>query len=412
MMINPSGHLTPSSSPSTPPSSPEGKKESKSLDGLKRFAIISTNMLPFSSRGVAATALGLPIRLTKSLTLGVKQAIRDKSVASLGPTFVKTAKEKIATGWKGGISDSYTNLSSEKHRELGKELAQQNMRYAGYMYDFNIENRRANRNFPEWKGETVSSNALKGEGIPDELKEKFRALIEDKIKGEMGFKEDAQGKFYNTETGTIFTIVYDTTDKQHPEIIFCFEGLGNEGNLCPISKEKQKEMEEHKDQVGKESVKGAVADYFGGIPPSARQAMDLGKMLSTFGEENNITPVVVGHSHGGGLAQCAAAANGIKGVVFNSRPMGAGVRRYIGQKKIRENSENIIAFSGKGDFLSHNRALNVLGVLTERILGFRIPRTVGKGYNLPPADTPQHNPTGVQFNFQHMSFYQQLEKML
>lgn len=114
--------------------------------------------------------------------------------------------------------------------------------------------------------------------------------------------------------------------------------------------------------------------------------------------------MVVGHSHGGGLAQCAAAANDIKGVVFNSRPMGAGIRRYIGQDNVAERAKNITAFSGQGDFLTGIGIVNFLAKGFERLTGIPVPRTIGTGYNLPAA--PKKDAV------QHMAFFDQLKQVL
>lgn len=148
--------------------------------------------------------------------------------------------------------------------------------------------------------------------------------------------------------------------------------------------------------------------------------MKLGKLLKTYAKEKNLTPVVIGHSHGGGLAQVAAAKNGIKGVVFNPRPMGAGVRRYIGSSKIAENAKQIAVFSAKGDWVSGTRPLNVLAAIFERITGIVMPRSVGVGYILPSVSSssneneiPWENYEGKSpknSDLQHGGFYHQMYK--
>ena len=102
-------------------------------------------------------------------------------------------------------------------------------------------------------------------------------------------------------------------------------------------------------------------------------------------EGTSITPVTIGHSNGGGFAQAAAAANGLKSIVFNSRPMGAGMRRYIGQNKIAENAKNMVVFSTKGDWLAGNSVINWIAIIFERVIGMVVLRNIGLGYQLENA---------------------------
>lgn len=83
------------------------------------------------------------------------------------------------------------------------------------------------------------------------------------------------------------------------------------------------------------------------------------------------------------MAQAGACANGIKGIAFNSRPMGAGVRRYIGQSKIAKNAKHITTFSVKGDWLTGIAVINTLGIIFERLTGIAVQRSAGTGYYLP-----------------------------
>jgi len=139
-------------------------------------------------------------------------------------------------------------------------------------------------------------------------------------------------------------------------------------------------------KLWKINLKNVLSNFFGGVDKASLQAIEIGKILKEVcdGNEPKMIPVVSGYSHGGGLAQCAAAANGIKGEVFLSRPMGASLRRYIGIDKINKNASQITAFSMHREFLSGTRILNVLSVWVERLFGIPMPRTVaGHAYQLP-----------------------------
>lgn len=252
------------------------KQETKShkiWDGIKRYTLIPTNiLLPFSSRSIPANLLSLPIRLSQSLYLGLKEAIQNRSIKTLFTGTAAHAKEKIQAGWKGGISDSYTNLASAKNREEGIEVAQKNLKYAGYIRDYNFDGTDS----VKWSGELISSAALDDE----ESKKTFGPLIAEVHA--LGFKEDGRGHFYDTKTGTIFTIVYDQTDEGEPEIIFCFEGHNTEENLTDVKDEEVEAIKEH-------AYAEAIKEYLGGIPKSARQAISLGDRLKNFAEDKGFT---------------------------------------------------------------------------------------------------------------------------
>lgn len=328
-------------------------------DAVHRYGITLTGMLPFSTRGVIINAILAPF------------LIPFRMLRSIGPDFSNKMKAYMDQDWNQGIKDFYIDLEAPKNDAKKREVYDQFNRYADQMYQ-GIQPRGA----PE-VGILIPNrlNALTEIEAAD-YKEKIDAIV-DRLR-DMGFKVDPKGNFYDVRTGTMFNLIFDkdpfAPDKPH-EIVVCIMGLGNDDHLRISDDEKM--------QLRKESIKAAGADWFGGIPPSARQAIEIGKILKECTANSKLNPVMVGHSHGGALAQTGAVANGIKGVAFNSRPMGAGTRRYIGQTKIAENAGNITVFSGKGDWLSGTKVINFLSVIFERLTGIPVPRSVGTGYHMP-----------------------------
>jgi hypothetical protein len=289
----------------------------------------------------------------------------------------------------------YEKLASQTLQEKGRKIAREYLRYAGYMEGDKLKGDRS-PGFEKvvWNGYHIASKGLK------ERKNGALENIIQRVKS-LGFHEDSRGDFYDTKTGTIFNIIYDVSDKENPEVIFCFKGLRNERHLDVSGKTRRK--------VGMEAKKAAFKESIGGIPQASLQVMEIGKILKDEGGRGKLKAVAIGHSHGGGLAQIAALTGGIKGVVFNSRPMGAKIRRRIGKETIQENVPQIVAFSGKGDFLTHTKIINKTASVVRK-LKIPLPRTLGTGYNLPKAE---NRPKGISpFTFHHISFYDQLHILL
>lgn len=142
-----------------------------------------------------------------------------------------------------------------------------------------------------------------------------------------------------------------------------------------------------KNQLDKASKYAAISEVFGQIPTSIPQAIEIGKILKEFsGKGTHLTPIIVGHSHGGGLAQTASIANGLKGIIFNSRPIGNATKHLISQEIINENSKKVTAFSVKGDWLTYKHSSLSIYSIFENVLGMS---NIGQGYFLPNLDHEQ-----------------------
>ena len=198
----------------------------------------------------------------------------------------------------------------------------------------------------------------------------------------LGFKESktSPGVFYSRETGTVFTLTIDNENKQ---FIMSFSGMGAEF------------LAEKKDRsaMAKATNKAVVQESLGKVPKSAKEAEQLGKIFAeAFKDDRNdddqyqkFKPVVTGHSHGGGLAQCAAIGGDIKGVVFNSRPVGGRVIKNFRKKGIEPNNVNITAFSNRGDFLSGKKSLTSFLKGASKLFRFHPPQELGQRYTVSSA---------------------------
>ncbi len=327
----------------------------KILDVVKKIGIFVTFPLPLSSRGVLINVLKAPIRLFQSLGA----ALNDKN-AVFGDVFKRTLKDHMLADWKGGISDYYQRID-------------QNAVKQDPVLRTTIET-----NFQRYNDIYVGRNYNPPLNTDPEMEASFNNL---RLSiAQLGFKEgDYSNCFYSEKTGTCIRLNYDMEERT---IVIGIMGLGNE--------EKATLNETDADALAWSSARGTAHNFIGGINANVTEAIELGKALKEACNGSSIKPVIAGHSHGGMLAQCAAVANGLEASVFNSEPMGAGVRRYIrsnvGNTAFAENAEKITAFSVKGEWLGGTRIFNILSVLAERILGIPVPRTVaGKAYSITPV---------------------------
>ena len=347
-------------------------KNCDAFSAIKQLAIIATGRLPFSSRGIAINVLKFPIRIFQSLGAGIK-AIKNKT--SFQDNFTQTMSEHMQRDWVGGIKDVYTKL--DKTNKEHQEIAKKNIHYANYVYSDKdlIETKNPNDAFYSLnKGYRIDKEGKTNGLKQPQMNENHENIVNNLLKIP-GIKfDDKSGYFYSEKTGSIFHLIANPTNQ---EICMCFLGLKNEKRLTGLDEKQQSKIK----SLQHSSITEEITR---GVSSSSIEAIKLGKILKESLNESEHKPVVVGHSHGGGLAQAAAAGAGIKGVVFNSRPMGAGTRRFIGQKKIAKNSKEITAFSSKGDPLSATRVINILAVIFERITGVPVPRTIaGNAYEIP-----------------------------
>lgn len=357
-------------------------------DAVHRTGIVLTGILPFSSRGIilnlALAPLFIPIRLIQSAFSESK--------------FTDKMKEYMDRDWNCGIQDFYIDLETPENEALRKQVVEENLRYASYMYMGFHREEGSEKGFllsacnKEYKMVNYQVMLVDVQSPLSEDQKAAVKKIEMKLQ-KIGFKVDPKGNYYNTETGNMFNLVYD---KEKKEIIVCFMGLGNQANLSISAQEKE--------DIGSASVFTAAADWLGAIPAATKEAIKIGAILKKATKGTDLTPVLVGHSHGAGMSQAGAAANGIKGIAFNSRPMGAGTRRYIGQSRIAKNAKHITTFSGKGDWLSSNPVINTLGIIFERLTGIAVQRSVGTGYYLP--DEPS-----MDANYNHVYIYDIFKKL-
>lgn len=295
------------------------------------------------------------------------------------PNTKKEAPSSLDEKW--GITNSYQKLKATDSKS--QRIVRQHLRYAGMILgrDFGLESRGKNE---KWGSTFANDDGIQtlDRSIDSKLKAPLKRMLH-RLEN-MGYKQATISRlptFYNSKTGIIFRLAYDS---ENQELSISFLGMGNEKLLRDKDHRPIKGI---KSKIGKKQLNHVIRESFGGVPPSAIEAIKIGKILKTCAEEVKAAPVVTGHSHGGGLAQCAAIASGIKAVVFNSRPVGAGMRKYIaraiGKKTFVMRTKEITSFSCKRDPLSGNRIFKAVAGAFEQTTGIIVPRTLGKGYLLP-----------------------------
>lgn len=279
------------------------------LDIVKKAGITLTAPLPFSTRSIPHNLIRAPIRLIQCAKAAIAPAMKEKSLKVFKEITITKLKAYIKIDWKGGIKDSYKDLSIKPRHQLEKakrlKILQEGQIYAKLQY-CNQEGRYE-------KNVEAYLSTSKVPYFNNQVKNCFND-VKRKIQ-ELGFKEDDRGGFYNKGTGALFNLAYN---EKTNELALCFHGLTNEDKLQgEIITPKLKKEIQLKNKLY------AALDWLGTITPIGVEAIKLGQILDESTRNNNLNAVVIGHSHGGGLAQCAALANGLKGVVFNSRPVGA-----------------------------------------------------------------------------------------
>lgn len=272
----------------------------------------------------------------------------------------------------------YEDLSKPDKRELRETILRDNLSYAAYMYGgAKKRDLEETRDAMQFTVDVVNNNVLYWKAKPiDDAKNQVLLNI---AKGclEMGFQVDEAGNFYHLETGTIFNLVYDLKKQ---EVAICFMGLGNAIRLS-VPEDQQK-------KINSAALKATISNSVGHVPQAISQAMRIGRLMKNKIAETGIQPVMVGHSHGGVLAQAAAIANGLKGVVFNPEPVGIGTKaaidKRIGVEKRKAFAKRVTAFSVKGDWLSDGK-INAFCQFA-RDYGLPVPTVMGKGYYLPEIE--------------------------
>lgn len=314
----------------------------------------------------------------------------------------------IASGWgsfheavkpvkflpEKGFTNTYIDLSPRN--DFHKELAQKHIRYAQFLKRHNSDHKPYESIPSAFIVKNIGGNlSVKTPGSHVEAdSETVRMAKQIHFKlFELGLTCNENGYYSDAKTGTVLRLVIDPASK---EICVSFYGL-------------RMGDDETRNKVYGKNVLAGFREFIGDVPDAALQAAQIGALMKSIAEEKGYEAVMLGHSHGGGLAQVAALANGLKGVVFNARPMGAGVRRRY-KDQIQQNAEKIVSFSGKGDWLGGNRVFNAIARFLEQI-GISAPRTIGYGYNLPEAPGMERFQGAVRMNYQHNKYLKQLRQI-
>lgn len=340
------------------------------------------------------------------MNVNKQEGFSDPSVPSLP---IEDEEEEIQTEEKQ--SNVYIDLQAPENTLIKEKIVKENFPYASYLY-IGVADRSSKQGILL----STSNKISKINGVLSLSKAQQNQFlfnyndyihkIDSLLKGpDFGFQLDHKGNYYNTETGIVFNLVYD---HQKNEMIVCYVGLNYQDQI--------ETSEDQKDQLRAASFQTAMSDMMGSLPLGVRQCINIGKMVKNALRGTGITPVVVGHSHGGGLAQATALANNLKGVIINSRPLGDATRAFIGEGVINENAKNITGFSVRGDWLTEAKTIEdfkpafettlktniVAAVFFEMIKNQRIPSNVGIGYQLP-------RPEGADAIEAHRRFHEAFE---
>lgn len=303
-----------------------------------------------------------------------------ENTQQLEVNFKKSTQEhsvEISTVSKKLRGMRYEDLFAPGKMLLRQIIFQENLRYAAYMYGGARRKHEGAEHGMQISLDLSDNQVLywNYKEISAENQKKLMDILNGIIK--MGFKIDNLGNFYHIETGTILNLVYDLEKR---ELNVCFMGIGN-SRLLNIPKSQQILLDIT-------VTKSGLSNVLGTIPKATLEAMEIGRLIKNITKDANITPVMIGHSHGGMLAQAAAISNGLKGVIFNSEPLGIGIKNLIdlniGKKNRKNNADQVIAFSTRGDWLTDG-SINAVCRLG-RDVGLPVPTVMGKGYQLPTVE--------------------------
>lgn len=310
-----------------------------------------------------------------------------------------------------GINDNY----QEAYYKKDENLIKQNYFYAASMYrgeGASVHFQATKKTLSEGCYHEVNEITLQKTGKDTSvITTCFNEIISNLKK--LGFECDQEGNYYNLKTGTMLNLALIQKSENEKEVAVCFMGLGAETAERFLTEKKKKNSQtEDKDKqelkdivntIRMQSMKAVLAEFFGRKPSDAsKEAIEIGKIVKQASEKAKMIPVMVGHSHGGGLAQAAAVVNGIKGVVFNSRPLGAALRRAIENDgiDIQEKAGKIRAFTTRGDHVSDIKAINFLAASFERLTGIYMPRTVAfHGHVLPKPEKDKNGMRDIHMDF-------------
>ncbi len=335
--------------------SPEAlTKAQKLLGTLESAGATPAPSLSFSQKSTAAQSKLSPVNISSTKSASGKIQTGSATLSGVA------AKEALKP------SNDVRKLSQEKFNEVKTSMekySQLQKGGSGLMSSWTPET-------PDWaplrSGE--DEKALSRRDLPEDTKKLFLQLKSEL--SDIGFLP-ADGNtdkgFYHKESGSRIAVMCSRDGK---ELSIFIQGLQDP---------KAKGFFPRLKQVLSESV--------GGKPPSTDLCLKMGKVLEKLKNENsNKTFSVVGHSHGGNLAQIVALTAGIKGVCFNSRCISGKTQDLIGKENIAQNAGNITHFNKEGDWLTGTRAIRGLATVWAKITGSAKAERFGTQFSLPPNE--------------------------
>jgi len=214
---------------------------------------------------------------------------------------------------------------------------------------------------------------------PNEKEAKAYAIFEGLPENLKASLQENFGRFKDPHTGNHMRLLYDAANN---EVV-----IAHSGSADPFGR---------RDEMGATQWRGNLANYSGGVPPSVKQSIAVGKAVRDAVAQHNedskhhpdfkpIGVTSVGHSRGGLMAQAEALANGGRAVCANSEPLGVGVRQHVGMLYSQDKpvGTEIVQLSTRGDFITdaEHSAVAKTGkgaaALAESIGGWGVPANAG-----------------------------------
>lgn len=130
--------------------------------------------------------------------------------------------------------------------------------------------------------------------------------------------------------------------------------------------------------------KGALTNLMGFKPKIYENANCIIQRILQDPYFKNKKILLTGLCVGGSIAQYIGLKNSLQTVGFNTLPLGAGLQKEIGEKKLSMASKHITHILVKNEFLNEFPGISIINKVLS-LLGFRAPGNFGKGYRIPSA---------------------------
>lgn len=175
--------------------------------------------------------------------------------------------------------------------------------------------------------------------------------------------------FLDKKTGLKVALV-----KHDDEIILSFGTLNTGEAELVVAEDKDAFLAQQKKAIGKELL--------GGTPEVYTRAVHLVEALEEQGFFSGKQIVVTGQCFGASIAQYVSLKKEIKGVCFNSLPLGAGLQADIAPEVLERAKDFLTVFSVEGDYASDSWLYNMGKRICDAV-GLCVPSNFGHRVSIP-----------------------------